>query len=221
MYPSILKNSGLFDELPSRDFMQLCSCVKRRTEDFEKKQVLVYQGDSVSEIGILTKGSLVGEKYHMDGRVQIIRIFSPYSVVNLDAASSSAKTCPISITATDSGRIIWIPFDEMFKGDDLSADVRKTLFDNIMSILADDNIRMMHKSDILAVRTLRERIMAYFSIVSEKRGDMTVRLSMNQEELARYLCVDRSSLSSELNKMRKEGVLDFSKKTYTLMFNEN
>jgi CRP-like cAMP-binding protein len=45
-----------------------------------------------------------------------------------------------------------------------------------------------------------------------------VNIGMNQEELAQYLCVDRSSLSFELNKMRKEGILDFRKKTYTLMF---
>jgi CRP-like cAMP-binding protein len=220
MYPSMLRSSRLFDGLSSRDFMQLCLCVKHRTEDFEKKQVLVRQGDSVSEVGILIKGNLLGEKYHMDGRVQITHIFSPYSIVNLEAASSSAKTCPVSITANKSGRIIWLPFDEMFKGDYLSEDMRKTLFDNIMSILADDNIRIMHKSDILAVRTLRDRIIAYFSIMSEKRGNITVQLSMNQEELAQYLCVDRSSLSSELNKMRKERVLDFNKKTYTLLFRE-
>jgi CRP-like cAMP-binding protein len=79
---------------------------------------------------------------------------------------------------------------------------------------------MMHKSDILTVRTVRGRIMAYLSIISEKRNNLTVKIDMNQEELAQYLCVDRSVLSSELNKMRKEGVLNFNKKTYTLMFSE-
>jgi CRP-like cAMP-binding protein len=65
---------------------------------------------------------------------------------------------------------------------------------------------------------VRGRIMVYLSILSEKRGSLTENINMNQEELSQYLCVDRSSLSYELNKMRKEGILDFRKKTYTLMF---
>jgi CRP-like cAMP-binding protein len=212
----MFRKSRLFSGITDEDFARLCSRVRRRAEDFERKQVLVRQGDSAYEIGILIKGGLLSEKYHIDGRVQIVRAFSPYSVVNLEAASSSVKTCPTSITANRSGCVVWLPFNELFNEDTLPDDARKTLIDNMLAILADDHIRMMYKSDMLAVRTVRGRIMAYLSIISEKRGDLTVKLSMNQEELAQYLCVDRSSLSFELNKMRKEGILDFRKKTYTL-----
>jgi CRP-like cAMP-binding protein len=49
-----------------------------------------------------------------------------------------------------------------------------------------------------------------------RRADQTVSIGMNQEEFANYLCVDRSSLSYELNLMKKEGVIDYKGKTYTL-----
>ena len=34
--------------------------------------------------------------------------------------------------------------------------------------------------------------------------------------LAEYLCVDRSAMSSELSKMRAEGILDFQKNHFVL-----
>jgi CRP-like cAMP-binding protein len=216
----LLRNAELFRGFTDADFAKICASVRRRVQDFERKDVLVRQGAPVSEIGVLIRGGLLSEKYHINGRVQIIRTFSPYAAVNLDAVCSSFRTGPTTITANRSGRIIWLSFDDLIQGEAVSAAVNKALFDRIAAILADENIRLMYKSDILAMRTVRGRIMAYFSILSEKRGSLTIDIDMNQEELAQYLCLDRSSLSLELNKMRREGILDFNKKIYTLAFRE-
>ena len=40
--------------------------------------------------------------------------------------------------------------------------------------------------------------------------------NMTQEQLADYLCVERSGLSLELGKMRDEGLLDFHKSHFIL-----
>jgi CRP-like cAMP-binding protein len=216
----LLRSSQLFEGFGDDAFLKICASARRRAQDFRKKDVLVRQGEVVSEIGVLVRGSLLSEKYHMNGRVQIVRAFSPCSVVNLDAACSSFRSAPAAITANRDGCVIWLSFDDLTQRGGMPADVRKALFGRMAAILADDNIRLMYKSDILAMRTVRDRVMAYLSIVSEKRGSLTVNIDMNQEEFAQYLCLDRSSLSLELNKMRKEGLLDFKKKTYTLAFRE-
>jgi CRP-like cAMP-binding protein len=45
---------------------------------------------------------------------------------------------------------------------------------------------------------------------------------MTQEALANYLCVTRASLSVELHKMQKEGLIQYKGQTYTLLaFNES
>ncbi|WP_288893921.1 helix-turn-helix domain-containing protein [uncultured Megasphaera sp.] len=41
-------------------------------------------------------------------------------------------------------------------------------------------------------------------------------LPFNRQELADYLSVDRSALSSELSKMQKEGLLSYHKEAFTL-----
>ena len=41
-------------------------------------------------------------------------------------------------------------------------------------------------------------------------------IPFNRQQLADYLSVDRSAMSSALSKMREEGILDFSKNQFTL-----
>ena len=40
---------------------------------------------------------------------------------------------------------------------------------------------------------------------------------MGRTELAEYLCTDRSAMTRELSRMREEGLIDFDKRTFTLL----
>ena len=83
-------------------------------------------------------------------------------------------------------------------------------------ILSDENIKIMYKVDVLSKRTIRERITTHLSIISEKRNSRTFDIGMTQEQFAQYLCINRSTLSKELNNMRREGLITFSGSRYTI-----
>jgi CRP-like cAMP-binding protein len=183
---------------------------------FSKNETLTHQGQAVSDIGILTDGVLMEEKYHLDGRRQILRVFMPGQAINLEAATSSIKTSPTSIVAKHAGTVIWMRYTDLAGGAALPERVKAKLSESIVQAISDESIKLIYKSDILSMRTVRERILAYLSVVSERRANLTIDIGMNQEDLAHYLCVDRSSLSSELNALRREGIIDFKRKVYTL-----
>ena len=50
-----------------------------------------------------------------------------------------------------------------------------------------------------------------------KSGSDTVTIRMSREQLAQYLCVNRSALSNELSKMKKDGIIDFKGSRFTLL----
>jgi CRP-like cAMP-binding protein len=75
----------------------------------------------------------------------------------------------------------------------------------------------MYKIDVISKRTLKERILTYLSIMKEKRDDSLIDIGMNQEEFAQYLCVNRSTLSTELNQMKKAGLIDYNKNSYRVI----
>ena len=50
-----------------------------------------------------------------------------------------------------------------------------------------------------------------------KRGSNYFELPYNKTELASYLSIDRSAMSTELAKMKEEGIIDFEKRQFHLI----
>ena len=71
---------------------------------------------------------------------------------------------------------------------------------------------------ILSKRTTREKILEYLS--NQKKAlslDSNFEINLNRNEMADYLALDRSNLSRELGKLKKEGIIDFEKNKFKLL----
>ena len=88
---------------------------------------------------------------------------------------------------------------------------------NLLTILSDGNLRKHYRLAILAQRGLRDRVLVYLTMQAERRGTPTFRIPFSREELAAFLCVNRSALSHELSRMEAEGLIRFRKNEFTLL----
>ncbi|MEZ4628488.1 MAG: helix-turn-helix domain-containing protein [Eubacteriales bacterium] len=59
-------------------------------------------------------------------------------------------------------------------------------------------------------------MLSYLSCQSLLAGNDVFSIPFNRQQLADYLCVDRSAMSNELCKMRDEGLLTFEKSSFHL-----
>ena len=60
-------------------------------------------------------------------------------------------------------------------------------------------------------------MLSYLSFLAAKQKKSTILVPFNRQEMADYLSVDRSALSSELSKMQKEGILTYHKEHFQLL----
>lgn len=67
-----------------------------------------------------------------------------------------------------------------------------------------------------APRTIRRRLMVYLSEEAAQQGSRSFAIPFNRQELADYLEVDRSALSTEISKMRREGCCAPRETTFVL-----
>lgn len=183
---------------------------------YDKGETIINQGDYVKEVGIITEGKITCSKYHYDGTYQLLQILGRGDSIGLEAISSSFLTSPYTIISDNFSIVAFFPYIR-FLGSPGTADrLKLRILKNVLNIVADDNIRKMYKIDVLSRRRLRERVMAYLSIISEKKNSRTIDIGMTQEQFAHYLCVNRSVLSKELNDMKREKVIDFKGSVYTI-----
>ena len=87
---------------------------------------------------------------------------------------------------------------------------------NLMQGMAQQLLLFNTKVRILAQKRLRDRLKIYLqTLTPDEEG--CCDLPYNRTELADFLCVDRSTLSRELCRMRDEGLLQFSGSKIQLM----
>jgi CRP-like cAMP-binding protein len=86
-----------------------------------------------------------------------------------------------------------------------------------MKQTASKNLLFHRKLEITSKRTTRDKIMTYLLITAKEQGSNTVTIPYDRQELADYLEVDRSGLSAEISKLRREGVLTAEKNRFTLL----
>ncbi len=212
----IIRDSILFKNINDADFDVICAETKPYAKFFSAGESVQIQGDKVEKIGIIAEGRVLSFKYHYDGSSQLLRAFHRNDIIGLEAVSSTFFTSPSMLTADADCAVVFFRYSLFFSSRKISSSCKITLLQNMTKILSDENIKITYKVDVLSKHTIRERIMTYLSIISEKRGSRTFDIGMNQEQFAQYLCVNRSTLSKELNAMRREGLIRFSRSTYTL-----
>ena len=94
--------------------------------------------------------------------------------------------------------------------------VNRTLIQNLAEILASKNLMLTGKLEHMAQRTTRNKLLSYLSFQSIQAGSSHFEIPFNRQQLADYLAVDRSAMSSELSKLQKEGLLKVDKNRFTL-----
>ena len=59
--------------------------------------------------------------------------------------------------------------------------------------------------------------MTFLTMQASKRKSDTFSVPFTRDEMASYLCVNRTCLSHELSLMEQEGILTFRRNTFTLL----
>lgn len=178
--------------------------LKSSSRKFDKNESIFLEGDTISKICILEEGSIRGEKTYPDGEVHIVDVFQAGDTFALEIAVSRTQKSTMDYIANEKALVRFVTMAAIDKSEK-AVDIHR----EIAYCLADENIRRAHKIEILAERGLRDRIMMYLRVLQGKSGTDTVTVPMNREQMAQFLCVNRSALSNELNVMKREKIIDF------------
>lgn len=209
---AILKKTGLFDRLSDRECTLLFNMIAISEKTYSKREIIIHEGSRVQYLYAVKKGKVIGEKFHIEGETNLLNVFEEGEVIGLEAASSTFRTSPLTYTADTEVTVVMIEIASV-----LNCPLRDIILENIIHLLSDISIRQMYKIQVISKHGLRDRIMAHLTIMQRKRNTEVFDIRMSQEQLAQYLCVNRSALSYELNKMKKEGIIDFKKSKFKIL----
>ena len=210
-----VKDSPLFRGIAFSDFNPLLNCLSTKTANYEKDDVILLSGDAVSFVGLILSGSVKIIKEDMDGRIAILTELGVSELFGEVFACAGIDHSPVTVQAAESAEILFINYKKIISSCTAACPFHARLIENMLKLVAAKNLMLNQKIEILSKRTTREKLLAFFDMQRGVAKKFTI--PYNREELANYLCVDRSAMSNELCKMRDEGAIRFNRNEFELL----
>ncbi len=211
----VLKNNKLFEEINEPDIYSMLKCLNSHTEIFPKGGFIFLSGESKPRVGIIISGATQVLKENILGDSMIVGSFGPGEMFGETFACMRMKEMPVTVIASEKCEILFIDIESIIHTCKSACSFHRQLISNLLKVIAEKNIFLNQKMSYITHKTIRGRLEAYFYDMIEQSGSYTITLPYNRNELADFLCTDRSAMSRELSKMKTEGIITVNKKTIT------
>jgi CRP-like cAMP-binding protein len=123
----------------------------------------------------------------------------------------------VNVVAQEDSKLLLIDSCRITQSCSNACGFHQQLIRNLLQIVSEKNLRFHHKLEITAKRTTREKLLAYLSAQARAAGSDSFVIPFDRQGLADYLGVDRSALSAEIGKLRREGVIESERSAFILL----
>ncbi len=213
---SVLRASQLFSGVSENELTAMLSCLDTRKEDFPKESFLLRAGDTVESIGLVLAGSVLMIQEDIWGNRNILSRAGPGQTFAAAYACAPGSVLQVDVLAETPVTAMFLHVKRVLNVCPSACEHHSRIIRNLLGELAGKNLRFSEKLTHMGQRTTRSKIMSYLSAEAQRLGKYEFDIPFSRQQLADYLAVERSGLSLELGKMKKDGLLDYHRNHFVL-----
>ena len=217
MYVPNYLDIPLFQGLEREEISEVLQKFHGLIKHFSKSDYIYLAGDCVENLCVVLDGTVQMIKEDIWGEKSIIANLGAGSVFAENFLGKLGDRSVVSYFVASDSEILMLPLGRALFEVNTASKASQRLMCNIVSILADNNTRLIEKTEILCKKTLRSKILAYLEQEERNKQSHQFTIPFNRTDLANYLDADRSALTRELARMKDEGIIDYTKNTFTLL----
>jgi CRP-like cAMP-binding protein len=211
-----LRGAPLFSGMDDAEIDSLLPCLNARERSYQKGEIIFLAGDVAEAIGLVLEGVVHIVKEDFFGNRTIVAHAEAGELFAEAFSCTEDRRLEVSAVAATACKILLIDYHHVVTTCPMSCAFHSRLIRNMMRILALGNIQLNRKIEHTSKRTTREKLLSYLSEQAKRNQNPRFDIPFNRQELADYLCVERSAMSAELGRMRDEGLLDFNRNSFVL-----
>ena len=216
MDPLFLTKTPLFQGIATKELEQMLGCLGASAWQYGKGQTIYHVGENVEQMGVVVTGSVHVVQDDVWGNRSIWAQVGPGQVFAETYASLPGEVLNVGVEAVEETQVLFLDVGRVLQVCPGGCPFHSRLLRNLLQVMALKNLNLTRKISHITPRSIRERMLAYLSNEAVRQGTMDFRIPFNRQQLADYLSVDRSALSAELSKMKREGLLDYQKNHFVL-----
>ena len=207
----------LFREIDPEELAAMLKCLSAREVTPGRGEFIMASPGAAPLMGVVLEGEveMISEDYF--GKKSLLTVLSVGSVFGESYSCVKARNRTIAYQASGKCRVLLLDYDRILHACKLVCRFHHRMIENMVELIAEKNLELIEKLEVTSRTSIREKLLTYLTRQAERAGSLTFTVPLGRTELAEYLCADRSAMTRELSRMREEGLIDFNKRTFTLL----
>lgn len=216
-YYDLLISSTLFENISREELSTMLQCLGAKVVDIAKGDPVFLEGDPAGFIGIVLEGSIqiVQEDYF--GNRSIIHHSQPGDIFGEAFSFTGISAMPVSGYAVKNSRCMLLACRRMMTVCSNACHFHNRLVKNLLQLVSRKNLLLNEKIRYMSKKTTREKLLAYLADQAKNAGSGDFTIPFDRQSLADYLGVERSAMSAEISKLRKDGILETTGSSFRLL----
>lgn len=220
-YFEVLRQCPLFVHISDEDMIPMLGCLGGHVVSYAKKETILWEGEPARNIGIILAGAAQLVQMDYFGNRNIVANVGVSELFGESFACAGVEELPISIVAAEKSRILFLDCLKITHFCGNACAFHRQIIFNLLKVVAEKNLIFHRKIEVTSRRSTREKLMAYLMQQAKIQQNSCVEIPYDRQELADYLAVERSGLSAEISKLRREGILECRKNRFVLLQRES
>lgn len=207
-YFDLLSASSLFRGIEAAELESMLHCLGAKVVTIAKGEPVFLEGDPAGFLGIVLEGSIQIVREDYFGNRSILHQSGPGDIFAEAFSFTGVDTMPISGYAAKNSRVMLFTCKRMMTVCANACGFHNRLVKNLLQLVSRKNLILNDKIRYMSQKTTKEKLMAYLSDQAKAAGQPEFTIPFDRQALADYLGVERSAMSAEISKLRKEGMIE-------------
>jgi len=211
----VLSQSLLFQGVSLTDLPHLLTCLGPKEVTYPKDYTIIEEGDVLDELAVVLSGSVNVVRHDFWGNRTLVAKLGEGDIFAETVACTAGKSVA-SVITEEKTVVLFLGVQKIITTCSAACVFHHAIIENMVKLLAHKNLALMQKMDHITKRNTREKLLSFLSEQALNKGNQKFTIPFDRQQLADYLCVDRSAMSYCLSKMKSDGLIEYSKNTFIL-----
>ena len=216
-YIEILKRTQLFSGISDSEISAMLNCLQARLLTFKKGEYVYREGEHLENITVLVKGKLLVQHDDFWGNRNIINIIHVGEMFGEAYVAPESGVLHNDVIAEEDSVVITFNVRKILTVCPSACRFHSIVIQNLFYAISEKNRKLVQKIGHMSKRSTRAKLLSYLSDEAKRQNSSHFTIPFSRQQLADFLCVDRSAMSNELCKMREEEIIKFHKNEFTLL----
>ena len=198
-----------------KNFENNCNKVQKKT--FSKNEVITTYIEKRNQFCILISGTADLVRYDLNGNRTIVEHFSKNDIFG-EVFYLVTTNNELLVEAKEKCEVLIYSYNDIHKKCKSNCKFHQILAEYLPELILTKVTNLNMRVELLTKRSIRDKLIGYFSLLSNRNLSKTFTLPFSLTDLADYLSVDRSAMMRELKSLKEEGFIEKVGNKITLLY---